>query len=69
MAVSPTGESGSKWQAAGKVVHDEGSVRFMDSYLWATVYDEVNLPNDVAPPCLDPRKLVSNAKTLCSFKP
>jgi hypothetical protein len=41
MAVSPTGESGPKWQAAGKVVHDEGSVRFMDSYLWATVYDEL----------------------------
>jgi hypothetical protein len=36
-----SGGSSVKWSPAGKVVTDDGGVRFMDSYLWASVYDEV----------------------------
>ncbi|KAI8305440.1 Aurofusarin cluster transcription factor aurR2 [Colletotrichum sp. SAR11_59] len=31
----------SQWKPAGKVVVEDGSVRFMDSYLWATVHDQL----------------------------
>lgn len=35
-----------KWKPAGKVVVEDGSVHFMDSYLWSNVYDEVsNVPD------------------------
>ncbi|KAK1726585.1 hypothetical protein CaCOL14_004372 [Colletotrichum acutatum] len=29
------------WKPAGKVVVEDGSVRFMDSYVWATVHDQL----------------------------
>lgn len=32
-----------KWKPTGKMIKEEGGVRFMDSYLWASVYDEVSL--------------------------
>lgn len=31
-----------KWKSAGKLVEEDGGVRFMDSYLLGTVCDEVN---------------------------
>lgn len=32
-----------KWKTAGKMVKEEGgAVRFMDSYLWASIHDEVS---------------------------
>jgi hypothetical protein len=31
-----------KWAPPGKVIVEDGSVTFMDSYLWANVYDEVS---------------------------
>lgn len=41
-AATPTNsESQSRWRPAGKMVKDEGGVRFMDSYLWASIHDEV----------------------------
>lgn len=30
-----------KWKPAGKLIEEDGGVRFMDSYLLTTVYDEV----------------------------
>lgn len=39
---TPTGsESQAKWKPAGKMVKDDGGVRFMDSYLWANIHEEV----------------------------
>lgn len=32
-----------KWKPAGKLIEEDGGVRFMDSYLLTTVYDEVRL--------------------------
>ncbi|GJD01469.1 C6 zinc finger protein [Colletotrichum higginsianum] len=29
------------WKPAGKLVVEDGAVRFMDNFLWATVYEEV----------------------------
>ncbi|KEY67864.1 hypothetical protein S7711_05001 [Stachybotrys chartarum IBT 7711] len=40
-------DSHTKWQTAGKVVHDESGVRFMDNYLWATVYEELQAMKDI----------------------
>jgi hypothetical protein len=41
---TPTNVDGqSKWKPAGKMVKEEGGVRFMDSYLWANIHDEVSL--------------------------
>jgi hypothetical protein len=37
-----SGSSSAKWFPAGTVVTEDGGVRFMDSYLWASVYDEVS---------------------------
>lgn len=31
-----------KWKPAGKLIEEDGGLRFMDSYLLGTVYDEVN---------------------------
>ena len=39
---TPTNIDGqTKWKPAGKMVKEEGGVRFMDSYLWANIHDEV----------------------------
>jgi hypothetical protein len=42
-----SGGSSVKWSPAGKVVTDDGGVRFMDSYLWASVYDELRAMKDI----------------------
>lgn len=39
---SATPDPQTKWKPHGKMVKDEGGMRFMDSYLWATIHDEVN---------------------------
>ena len=31
-----------RWQSAGKMVKEDGSVRLLDSYIWASVFDEVS---------------------------
>jgi hypothetical protein len=31
-----------QWKPRGKMIKEEGGVRLMDSYLWASVYDEVS---------------------------
>lgn len=31
-----------KWKPKGKMVKEEGGVRFMDSYLWASIHEEVS---------------------------
>lgn len=31
------------WKPAGKLVIEDGAVRFMDNFLWATVYEEASL--------------------------
>lgn len=36
-----------KWKPAGKMIKEEGGVRFMDSYLWASVYDELQAMRDI----------------------
>lgn len=36
-----TPNSGEPWKSLGKLVKDDSGVRFMDSFLWATVHDEV----------------------------
>lgn len=35
-----------KWKPAGKLIEEDGGLRFMDSYLLGTVYDEVNHSQD-----------------------
>lgn len=32
-----------KWKPTGKMVKEEGGVRFMDSYLWANIHEEVSM--------------------------
>ena len=39
-----------KWQPAGKLVKEDGGIRFMDSFLLGTVYDEVCSPAPLGPP-------------------
>lgn len=36
-----------KWKPTGKMIKEEGGVRFMDSYLWASVYDELQAMRDI----------------------
>lgn len=36
-----------KWKPAGKMIKEDGGVRFMDSYLWASVYDELQAMRDI----------------------
>ena len=36
-----------KWHPAGKLVKEDGGVRFMDSFLLGTVYDEVRKPDSM----------------------
>ncbi len=38
-----------KWQPKGKLVKEDGGVRFMDSFLLGTVYDEVCAPVPLFP--------------------
>ncbi|POR35868.1 Putative transcriptional regulatory protein [Tolypocladium paradoxum] len=35
------------WKPACKMINDEGGVRFMDSYIWASVYDELQAMRDI----------------------
>ncbi|OAA41811.1 fungal specific transcription factor domain-containing protein [Metarhizium rileyi] len=44
--VLETGNS-SKWKPACRMVSEDGSVRFMDSYIWATVYEELQAMRDI----------------------
>lgn len=30
------------WKSIGKLIIEDGGVRFMDSYLWANIHDEVS---------------------------
>ncbi len=39
-----------KWQPTGKLVKEDGGVRFMDSFLLGTVYDEVCCAASLLPP-------------------
>jgi hypothetical protein len=43
-AVTETTNPDETWKSLGKLIIDDSGVRFMDSFLWATVHDEVNLP-------------------------
>jgi hypothetical protein len=39
----PANPDGSEtWKSVGKLVNDDNGVRFMDSFLWASVHDEVS---------------------------
>ncbi|KAF4466599.1 transcription factor [Fusarium albosuccineum] len=40
-------ETHSKWKPAGKMVKEEGGVRFMDSYLWANIHDELQAMKEI----------------------
>ncbi|KHN94919.1 fungal specific transcription factor domain-containing protein [Metarhizium album ARSEF 1941] len=40
-------ENSSNWKPACRMVNDDGSVRFMDSYIWATVYEELQAMRDI----------------------
>lgn len=40
-----------KWKPAGKLIEEDGGVRFMDSYLLTTVYDEVHMDIPAAGEC------------------
>ncbi|KAI9149563.1 transcription factor [Paramyrothecium foliicola] len=42
-----SGTSSIKWSPAGKVVTEDSGVRFMDNYLWASVYDELRAMKDI----------------------
>ncbi|KAM0246564.1 hypothetical protein ACHAP5_004688 [Fusarium lateritium] len=45
---TPTNVDGqSKWKPAGKMVKEEGGVRFMDSYLWANIHDELQAMREI----------------------
>ncbi|KAM0340870.1 hypothetical protein ACHAPU_010286 [Fusarium lateritium] len=45
---TPTNIDGqSKWKPAGKMVKEEGGVRFMDSYLWANIHDELQAMREI----------------------
>ncbi|ORY71978.1 fungal-specific transcription factor domain-containing protein [Pseudomassariella vexata] len=35
------------WKSAGKLIEDDGGVRFMDSYLWAEVHDELRAMREI----------------------
>jgi len=39
---APYEEEYPKWKSVGKVVVEDGSVTFMDNFLWANIYDEVS---------------------------
>lgn len=39
------------WKPAGKLVTERGTVRFMDNFLWATVYEEVRPLKYPSPGC------------------
>lgn len=40
--ISP--DSQDSWKPARVIVNEEGGARFMDSYIWASVYEEVSRP-------------------------
>ncbi|KAK9439968.1 fungal specific transcription factor domain-containing protein [Metarhizium brunneum] len=40
-------DNSSNWKPACRMVNDDGSVRFMDSYIWATVYEELQAMRDI----------------------
>ncbi|KAF7533875.1 hypothetical protein G7054_g6689 [Neopestalotiopsis clavispora] len=42
-----TPNSGEPWKSLGKLVKDDSGVRFMDSFLWATVHDEVRAMREI----------------------
>ncbi|EWG46089.1 hypothetical protein FVEG_06682 [Fusarium verticillioides 7600] len=45
---TPTNVDGqSKWKPTGKMVKEEGGVRFMDSYLWANIHDELQAMREI----------------------
>jgi len=45
---TPTNIDGqSKWKPTGKMVKEEGGVRFMDSYLWANIHDELQAMREI----------------------
>ncbi|KAF0641844.1 hypothetical protein FPSE5266_07085 [Fusarium pseudograminearum] len=45
---TPTNIDGqTKWKPTGKMVKEEGGVRFMDSYLWANIHDELQAMREI----------------------
>ncbi|KAI5461686.1 fungal-specific transcription factor domain-containing protein [Mariannaea sp. PMI_226] len=45
---TPTGsESQPRWKPTGKMVKDDGGVRFMDSYLWANIHEELQAMREI----------------------
>ncbi|KAH7165659.1 fungal-specific transcription factor domain-containing protein [Dactylonectria macrodidyma] len=47
-ASTPTGcDSQPRWKPAGKMVKDDGGVRFMDSYLWASIHEELHAMREI----------------------
>ncbi|KAF7552020.1 hypothetical protein G7046_g7552 [Stylonectria norvegica] len=48
-AISPssTDSKAPKWKPKGKMVKEDGGVRFMDSYLWASIHDELQAMREI----------------------
>ncbi|KAF7544306.1 hypothetical protein G7Z17_g10061 [Cylindrodendrum hubeiense] len=46
---TPTGSESQppKWKPPGKMVKDDGGVRFMDSYLWASIHEELQAMREI----------------------
>ncbi|KAL2681228.1 hypothetical protein Neosp_008836 [[Neocosmospora] mangrovei] len=40
-------DSQTKWKPTGKMVKEEGGVRFMDSYLWANIHEELQAMREI----------------------
>ncbi|KAG5981011.1 hypothetical protein E4U55_003404 [Claviceps digitariae] len=43
----PMADKSSNFKSACRMVNDDGSVRFMDSHIWATVYEELQAMRDI----------------------
>lgn len=43
----PTSDKSNNFKPACRMVNDDGSVRFMDSYIWAAVYEELQAMRDI----------------------
>ncbi|KPM38866.1 hypothetical protein AK830_g7704 [Neonectria ditissima] len=46
-ASGPTGSTSPKWKHSGKMVKDQGGVRFSDSHLWTTIHEELQAMRDI----------------------
>ncbi|KAK7432025.1 hypothetical protein QQZ08_001315 [Neonectria magnoliae] len=46
-ASGPTGSTSPKWKPRGKMVKDQGGVRFSDSHLWTTIQEELQAIRDI----------------------